>query len=577
MTDDITLQKAHAAELARVNPMLTAMGDGGIPNFLRGLMSMQKGKLGSYDYNTHLDGLAKGPIAKANAISRAFRANTRAYSFPTLTDLAKSNPELAKAGPIDVGTLTNFANVTGGQALGHFSLDTQMARGTVKPSSFTLYQCLNKTPANQIVDFYGVATETGGALPGSAFASYSSVQSGTLSPSNGQYNLGYVTLKLMLDARAITMALAAQNSYVNVGETENANAALTLLQTADWSIYYGNPTNYANQFQGIYGLIPAGNIIDFQSFATATSAKSWSNEQTLFNLIYEQSATITTWRQFGKITHAFMTPTCLASLQTLVTTQLDQFVASSAQIQSAIVVNGNLDGMMTRFGKIQFPIDLFISARDTPAQGILYNDSTNGSTSAITAVSTVTGTTSASVSGSDFTTANIGAFLYAAAACDASMNESAITLSSAVSPPSAGSATLTITPAVSTNSAFRVFRSGAGYTGTDARQFRYIGDVIANGSSAVTFVDKNTKIPGSETIFLLDLDEDDMALDMRYLLPLTKIDLYAQSLFMPWAVAAIMSPRVRIPKFHGAIVNYVSTNPAWNPMTAVNPVLPAGG
>jgi hypothetical protein len=161
------------------------------------------------------------------------------------------------------------------------------------------------------------------------------------------------------------------------------------------------------------------------------------------------------------------------------------------------------------------------------------------------------------------------------------MNESVLTYTASVTGVVAtGSVALTITPSGSTAVAFRVFRSGLGYTlgtGSDARQFRFIGEIAANGSTAVTFTDLNTKIPGSETIFLLDLDESDMALDMRYLLPLTKIDLYAQSLFMPWAVAAIMAPRVRIPKFHGIIRNYVASTTGFNPLVAVNPVLPAGG
>lgn len=576
---DIAIQKAHAAELSRVAPALNSLGDGAIPTFLRSLMTMQKGQIGGFDYNAVQDGYDRGPIAKANAISRAFRKNTRAYAFPTVSELMKSQPELAKAGPIDVGTLTNFAQVTGGQALGHFSLDTQMARGTVKPSSFTLYQALNKTPANQIVDFWGVATETGGALPGSAFASYSSVSSGSLTPSSGQYELDYTTLKLMLDSRAITMALAAQNSYVNVGETENANAALTLLQTADWALYWGNPTLYANQYQGIAGLIPSGNVIDFQAFSAATSSKGWSAEQTLFNLIYEQAATITTWRQFGRITHAFMSPTALGSLQSLVTTQLQQFVGSTvSQPQGTIVVNGNLHGIETRFGPVQFPLDLFISARNTPAAGTIYKDGTTGATTSLPTPTSAVGATGSATAGSAFTTAYAGEYTYAVAACDSSMNESVPVYSAAVTGVvSGGSVALTITPSNNVAVAFRVYRSGLGYTGTDPRQFRWIGDIAANGSTAVVFTDLNTQIPGSETIFLLDLDDDDMALDMRYLLPLTMVQLYAQSLFTPWAVAAIMAPRVRIPKFHGLIKNYTATTASWNPLVANNPVLPAGG
>jgi hypothetical protein len=91
--------------------------------------------------------------------------------------------------------------------------------------------------------------------------------------------------------------------------------------------------------------------------------------------------------------------------------------------------------------------------------------------------------------------------------------------------------------------------------------------VLASGTVGVTFQDTNAKIPGSEVIFLLDMDESDMAIDYRWLLPLTKIELFAQNLFMPWAVAAIGSVRLRVPKFHGMISNYVPDNPEWNPLS----------
>ena len=90
--------------------------------------------------------------------------------------------------------------------------------------------------------------------------------------------------------------------------------------------------------------------------------------------------------------------------------------------------------------------------------------------------------------------------------------------------------------------------------------------MIGNGSSNVTFVDLNQHIPGSDTIFLLDMDDDDDAIDYRYLLPLTKIELFAQSLYMPWAVAMIGAIRLKVPKFHAAIRNYVPVAPDWNPL-----------
>lgn len=516
-------------------------------------------------------------MADANSIARAFRANTRQRTFPSLAALRKSGAALAKA-QLDVGTLTNFAQITGGQSLGYVSLDTQMARGTVRPNSFTLYQALHKTRAFQIVDYWSYASDTGGAIPGAAFASYGSVGSGSLTTSAGKYQLQNITLKLAVDGRSITTALAAQNSFVDVAAQENTNAALTVLESVNWACYYGNPTFYATQFTGIDGQIPAANKIDYQGWYNSyAAAQGWSQAQALFNLIYQWSGQITSYNQFGRITHAFMSPQAAGSLQGLVTTLLNNVVTAITghmDRPDGIVVNGDLQGMRTRFGEIQFPIDLYITARDKPAQAILFADGTNAaSTTAPTPPQTVTVAVTGATTNSAWTTSYVaasGQYMYAAASTDANMKESTLTWATVVSGIAVGGAyRVTVTGPVAADAInFRIFRSGLGLTVSgNPAAVRFIGTIAASGAGAVVFTDLNTKIPGGEPIFLLDLDEADNALDFRYLLPLTKIELFAQNLFMPWAVAAIGSVRVKVPKFHGLINNYVGDNPDWNPLS----------
>jgi hypothetical protein len=519
-----------------------------------------------------------------NAIARAFRANPRMEVLPTMGELRKSGHAPAMKASLDVGTLTNFAQITGGQSLGYVSLDTHMARGTVRPGSFTLYQALHKTRAFQVVDYWASATDTGGPPPGAAFAGFGSVSSGTLPTSAGLYSLNNITLKLINNGRSITTALAAQNSFVDVASQENINAALTCLETANWASYYGNPTFFPNQFLGAFGQIPAANVIDYQNWYNSyAAAQGWSPQQALFNLIYQWAGEITSYNQFGRITHAFMSPTCAGSLQGVVTTLLNNVVnqvTSHMDGPTPVMINGDLQGMMTRFGRILFPIDLYITARDKPVQAVLQSNGTNlATTVSPTKPATVTATVSGGASpGSQWNAAYVassGWYTYAVASCDASMLESQLTYATPVSGVTAGTAySLAIAgPAAGDAVAFRVFRSGLGEqqptnNALNPASYRYIGTVAASGSGTVTFVDKNAAIPGSETLFLFDLDENDAAMDFRYLLPLTKIELFAQNLFMPWAVAMIGGVRMRIPKFHGVIKNYVGDNPVFNPLTA---------
>ena len=527
-------------------------------------------------------------MVKTRAMSKEFRKNTRAKAFPTYDAVSKANPEMRKA-VLDVGSITNFAQINGGQSLGYVSLDTELARGTVRPKSFTLYQALDKTAAFQVVDYWAYTSSTGGPAPGGAFNYTGNVATGTLPTSAGQYELNYITLKLALNGRAITIALAAQNSFVDIVGQENTNAALSVMESINWANYWGNPTLYSYQFEGIYQTVLANapnNIFDFQEFYNGDgSANGWSYEQTLFNMIYDAAAQVTAYRQYGQITHAFMTPNTAAGLQSLVTTLLNNVVNNLTPNQiraDGIVINGDLQGMKTRFGDIQFPVDLFISVRDIPVQAIdlAYNatdpNAINLASMYPASVSAVASTVAAA--GSDWTAKYApsgNSYMYAAAGCDSSMNESTLVYSASVTGVIAGGdVTVTITPSSSNAAvAFRVFRSGLGYTaGTPApAQFRYIGDVAANGTSAVTFVDLNTHIPGSETVFLLDMDEQDNAIDYRFLLPLSRIELFAQNLYMPWAVATIGAIRVRIPKFHSIIKNITLTSLGFNPLSSNNP------
>jgi len=541
------------------------------------------------DGNEHHGALMKAALP-ANAYAREWRERARMFQSGRrqdeidLRDMAKGGDPIAKA-VLDVGVQTNFAQITGGQSLGYVSLDTRVARATVRPDSFTLYQALGKSAAFQVVDYWPYLDDPGGALPGSATSGFSNVQTGTLATNAGFYSLQNVNLKLLLDGRAMTIALAAQNNFVSITEQENANAALTVLQTADWLCYHGQPGVYPNQFGGLDATIPSGNIFDFQQFFAANaSLQGWNTSQTLYNMIYEVAAVVTSWGRFGRITHAFMTPTTAGALQSLVTTLLNNLVNARENIVTpGIVVDGDLQGMLTRMGPIQFPMDIMITARDTPAQG---QPRANGTTPTTTSAPTPPASVTTTLSGAAFAGSNWGVgsgspyasgsarYWYAVSSTDVNMNESTLVWNaSALSGITAtGAVNVAIAgPAAADAITYRVYRSGSGAFASGANSptaVKYVGSIAASGSGTVTFVDSNASIPGAERIYLLDLRGEDLALDFRYLLPLTRVELFAQNLYAPWAVCMIGALRNRIPRFHGIITNFVPDNPTWNPLGA---------
>jgi hypothetical protein len=276
----------------------------------------------------------------------------------------------------------------------------------------------------------------------------------------------------------------------------------------------------------------------------------------------------------------------------LVTTLLNNVIQGAREnaLMPGIVVDGDLQGMRTRMGPIQFPMDALITARDIPAQGQPRSNGTvpattvgptppTGVVATIASGAALTGTQWGAGTGTPFVaTGSATTYYYAVASTDVNMNESTLAWSNVIPTSGAsgiyatGAVTLSIAgPAAADATAFRIFRSGSkGFTGATGSPtaVRYIGSVAANGASTVLFTDLNTILPGGESIFLLDLRAEDAALDKRYVLPLTRVELFAASLYMPWAVCSICALRNKVPKFHAIIRNFVPDNPLWNPLGA---------
>lgn len=569
----------------------------GLRNIMMGIATYRKNDDAGWESNSVVGDFLRsqaGAIEKSNARSAWFRENPRPRYIPELEDMLVKGQPIAKAAGnsiLDVGTSTNLASIAGGQSVGYMSLDTRLYRSTIRPNSFTLYNLLSKSQAFQVVDLWSTATDTGGGPAGTNFQTVnqgSALVGSSLATSAGVYDLNTLLLALVVNGRAITIPLAAQNNFVDITAQETANAALSCLYSIDWANYWGNSSMFPSQPNGIYTVLQnsvSGNIIDFWSYYTGSpNASGLTQQQALFNLIYEVCGRLTIQYTWSHITHAMFSPTTAADLQSLITTELNNLINVNRNIRvEGIMPNGDLQGMKTRFGEIQFPIDVCIPARDTPvaayknAQGTTYTISTPSAPAGVTAA-LVTGTTYLPNNWTSQFTASSAVYEYAVASCDSFMNETVLTYSNPINPASgmtsadaaAGAAyQLTIAPPSATTglTAYRIFRSGLGYNLTASQlpqSFRWIATVAASTTGNITFNDTNAWLPGSDAVFMLDLDPGDAAIDYRMLLPLTKVNLFADNIYMPWAVCGIGSIRLTIPKFHAVLKNYPAANPAWN-------------
>lgn len=587
------IAKSAASFAAGVGRLGTEFG--GIRNMMLNVASYQYDERSGWESNQDVGNFLRSQgdaIDRANMRSQWYRENSRPRRIPELEDMmSKSGEPIAKAAGnsiLDVGTSLNLSSIAGGQAVGYMSLDTRLYRSTIRPNSFTLYNMLQKSQAFQVVDLWSTATDTGGGPAGTNFQTVdqgASIIGTSLQTSAGVYDLNTLLLALVINGRAITIPLAAQNNFVDITAQETANAALSCLYSVDWACYKGDTGLWSSQFNGIGTVLSSsvsGNIFDFWNYYTTNAAASGlSQQQALFNLIYEVVGKLTLQYTWSHITHAVMSPTTAGDIQSLVTTQLQNWINLGRGMQiEGINVNGDLQGMKTRFGEIQFPVDVCIPARDVPVQA--YKTST-GSTYCIATPSAPSGVTASLVTGSTYLpnnwtsqfTASSAVVEYAVASTDAYMNESVLTYSNVISgmttadaAAGAGYQVAIGVPSATTGlAAYRVFRSGLGYALTSnqlPQSFRHIANVSGSTTATVNFVDLNLQLPNGQDTYLLDLDPGDGAIDFRMLLPMTKVNLFADNIYMPWAVCAIGALRVTIPKFHALVKNYPAVDPTWN-------------
>jgi hypothetical protein len=416
------------------------------------------------------------------------------------------------------------------------NLDSTMTSVLFSEQHIKLWNFLTKVPSSQ--PYYEWNRRRGyGSSRGSAGFAEGGAPKGGVSQfeRNGVYN------KYMGVRRGITHQLALTGQLGGtaldpVGE-ENRNGTMELMENIERNLMFGDSAILSEagasvNYDGILKQMESGslgttaNVVDLVGAPMSFGAFEDAAER-LYTTGYVSN--------FADL-HCFMTPAILADLSKL-KYESGTFPTSSVVGQNtnrrllgptaeAVTTGMPLKGHETNFGFIGFDPWIFGERVKSDKPTDFTNAGTAGSNPDANAPvkPSVPTVAAAGTDAPNFTAGNVGTFYYSTSAFNDS-GESNIAISATVTPTATQHVTVTLGAPPATATGFRIYR-GKAADGSDAK---WIKDVPA---SAATYVDKNTKIPGTGYVFLLNKNPETLVVSQ--MTPLIRYPLAIVSTTVEW-------------------------------------------
>ena len=473
--------------------------------------------------------------------------------------LGGSGRDVAKALTGSVNAGTNLADLSGAGALRVENLDPVLFSVTVENKHFDLFNRLlpNKRESFSLLDQQIIKKGTGG-FPGSAV----STETATGRPERqGDYERLLTELGVFVDYRNVGVVTGIQGllqqqagatNFSTVAE-ENVNAALTLLETVEWSCFYGDRSVNNLEIQGLLTQIQAAesnNVIDMRGAGFVDHTQ-----------LATLAANIAKRPQFGNAD--------LLYLSTGAKGDLDDCLISGYRVNLDSAVPNTVTGVPMKGirysaagigeGYMDLVPHAYVEEDKLPVMVQAPNSvGPQGPPTSVAAVA------AAGPAASQWTAPQGGAYFYAVEACQPGQISVLTFIPSAVAVSAGEAVTLTITQSgAGTETDYRVYRGRL--NGTNAPDDVRLIARIANTGVTTTFVDLNQVIPGTSEAFMLTSSPAKRAMTWIQMLPLTQYPLAQTDLSIRWAVLLLGALRIPDGRKHGVITNILPKNAMWRP------------
>jgi hypothetical protein len=498
--------------------------------------------------------------------------NTGVLEILTALSVDGGNPalgEITKALTTQ-GAGTDLSALTGGGAFRVENMDATLASATVRQEHFKFFRRLlpNRRESWSVLD-QAVVKNGIGAFFGSATSN--ELGSGQ-TERNGDYSRVITELGTFFSRRSVSVitalqaTLQAKNGVVDFSavDQEDVNAALEILYTLEYSLFYGDRTNNPQDINGVVTQVYANASQNVKDLA-GQPLKSHNPVSALAN-------NITDTQNFGAPTLLFMSGKVKGDLDAYLESgyrvNLDSGVPAT---QVGVLVKGmRYSSVAVADGTIDFdPHFVLNEDAKKPVQATNAAYCTLGAPATLTAAF-ATGATGSlwtdAPGGSDYAFTVDGNYYYGVEACNAGGVSTLKILSSAVAV-TANGGKVTLSIGASSGNAetfYKVYRGRKG--GTNAvSDFRYIGQVVKDVSGTTTYVDLNATIPGSSEAVLLTMAPE--SIRWIQMLPMAKIPFAINDLSYKWGAFLVGALRTALPKHHGVIRNIIPTTATWKAFT----------
>lgn len=474
--------------------------------------------------------------------------------------------EIAKALSTQ-GQGTDLSALTGGGAFRVENMDATLASATVRQEHFKFFRRLlpQRRESWSVLDQAVVKTDIG-----AFFGSATSDELGSgQTEQTGDYSRVITELGTFFSRRSVSVITALQatlqskNGVVDFSavDQEDVNAALEILFTLEYGLFYGDRTNNPQDINGVITQVYANasqNVKDLRGQALKTG-----------DPVAELANNITDLGNWGSPSLLFMSGK--------VKRDLDAYLESGYRVNLDSGVPATEIGVMTK-GMHYSSVAMANGNIDFDPHFVLNEDgkqpvsATKPNLCKIAAPASVTGSFAASQAGSLWADAPAGSaylytvtgsYYYAVEACNAGgVSTLAITSSAVAVTAAGGSVTLTINPSSSNaETYYKVYRGRKGGTNA-ASDFRLIG-VVKKGAGTTTFVDLNAHIPGTSEAVLLTMAPE--SIRWIQMLPMAKIPFAVNDLSYKWGAFLVGALRTALPKHHGIVRNILPTGATWLP------------
>lgn len=439
------------------------------------------------------------------------------------------------------------ASFTGGRALQRESLDDVLQIVTLEEEHASLWRALPKIPIHSTIDQYNRLTAEG------ENEEWGIAINETEDPSDqvAQIARAFTAIKFYSDRRKVTDVSMMVDNATNPYTTQEKAGARNLIKNLNTHMYWGTPA-LSKRVEGLFSILTSSSYtvptLDLQGGILS------GNED--FDQLNARIA-----NAGGTGTHAFMNPLLAADFNAVYKdAQRITITPGDVPGSGRMYYGAEVGGVETAMGRISFEKDRFNHIGGTRNHGLCPTVGTAGAP----ATPTITSATAAGTDGQQPT----GNYYYRVTAISEA-GESAPANSSVIAVTEGQHVALVLTPADAGTTGFRIYRSAV--DAANNNDCRFLWEIpVSAPSSATTWNDNGSWVPGCAHIPVLDLLPQDTVLQWSQLFPLQKKDLAPLGWYEWFLIGLFGTLRVAKPEWCGLVKNvlprYVRDQQGWDPL-----------